>query len=322
MRLYCTYFDDGYLSRGTVMIESLLQHDSKAEVWVLALTPRVARELNDRFGESITVVPLPVLESCEPVLLRLKRERSALEYIFTLTAPWTRYVMQQAGDRGGWVTYLDADLFFFSSTEPVFSEIEPASVAIVEHRYPATRRGLSKYGTYNVGWVGFRNDEEGGRCLDWWAQACLQWCYDRVDEGRFADQGYLDQFTQHTDSLVVVSNPGVDLAPWNLGRHRVRTSAYGPLVDGHPVVCFHFHGVWKRGDRYFWKNSNYHAVTTRTIRESLFRPYLQALAAVEEDYGAGFVDSRQRGLLPRFKTALKTAIARIVGDTLALRNDD
>ena len=33
------------------------------------------------------------------------------------------------------ITYLDADLLFYSSFEPIFNEIGNSSIAIIEHRF-------------------------------------------------------------------------------------------------------------------------------------------------------------------------------------------
>ena len=43
-RLYCTYFDAGYLSRGVVMLESLIACDPEAHVYVLALDEGMSSE--------------------------------------------------------------------------------------------------------------------------------------------------------------------------------------------------------------------------------------------------------------------------------------
>jgi hypothetical protein len=167
-----------------------------------------------------------------------------------------------------------------------------------------------------VGWVGFRNDEEGRRCLDWWVEATLEWCFDRVEDGKFADQGYLDSFTDQTARLRVIANPGVDLAPWNLARHTVRSVRSQAIVDGVPAVCFHFHGIWKRGDRYYWKNFRYHARTTSVVREVLFAPYLRELSRVAGEVQPYVADARHRGRAAGVRSRLKTVLARLVGDSL------
>ena len=42
MRHYCTYFDEGYLSRGLVLYRSLEALGEPFRLWVLALTPACA----------------------------------------------------------------------------------------------------------------------------------------------------------------------------------------------------------------------------------------------------------------------------------------
>ena len=64
-----------------------------------------------------------------------------------------------------WVTYLDGDLFFFVSPAIIYEELEDASVAIIPHRYPPKLARLRKFGTYNVGWVGARNDSDGAAVI-------------------------------------------------------------------------------------------------------------------------------------------------------------
>ena len=40
---------------------------------------------------------------------------------------------------------------------------------------------LLRFGTYNVGWVGARNDPDGFEAVTWWRQKCIEWCHDYVD---------------------------------------------------------------------------------------------------------------------------------------------
>ncbi len=81
--------------------------------------------------------------------------------------------------------YLDADLYFFAPPSKVRAEEGQASVGIVPHRYAPEQAHLLQYGRYNVGWVSFKNDATGRACLEWWRERCIEWCFDRVEKGRF-----------------------------------------------------------------------------------------------------------------------------------------
>ncbi len=140
------------------------------------------------------------------------------------------------------ITYLDADLFFFADPKPIFEEIGDRSIAIIGHRYPPQLHHLLEFGIYNVGWLSFRRDENGLACLQRWRQQCLEWCYDRAEEGRYADQKYLDDWPESFQSVVVLRHKGANLAPWNLANYRIHRAQDRVWVDDDPLIFYHFQG--------------------------------------------------------------------------------
>ena len=276
---YCTYFDGAYAPRAEVLVETLREQGDDKPVFALALDDAAFAAIESMGHLGVHGVRLTDVESEFPQLRSVKESRSRMEYVFTLT-PWlVRWALTQSKPNS-WVTYLDADMAFFSSTDPLYEAIESSSVAIVEHRFTWDQAWRSKYGRFNVAWVGFRNGDQGRACLEWWAEQCLEWCHDEVSNGRFADQGYLDKFPELFSGVAIIDHPGADVAPWNLRRHRIALGGSGEVqVDGSPLVFFHFHGLRSAGNRYRFKHLPYLARTTATIRDHVYRPYCQALAA-------------------------------------------
>jgi hypothetical protein len=135
------------------------------------------------------------------------------------------------------LTYLDADLYFFDSVEPVYQELRKGSILIIPHRFPDSLKHLEKYGIYNVGLLSFRRDNNGFTCLKWWREKCLEWCYDRVEDGKFADQKYLDDWPERFIGVIVLQNKSIGLAPWNLKDY-----------NGLPIIMYHFHGLRRISD--------------------------------------------------------------------------
>ena len=78
---------------------------------------------------------------------------------------------------------------------------------------PEALRGEEKYGKFNVGILGFRNDAEGLRCLRAWRAQCNAWCHDRIEDGKFADQKYLDTWPEAFRTLVVSEHPESAVLP-------------------------------------------------------------------------------------------------------------
>lgn len=279
--VYCTYFDRNYFSRGITMINSLRQQGDSRKIYILALDDFVFHMTTNLNNESIIPITLTELENEFPELLKAKRFRSSMEYIFTLTPYLTMYV-QNLETSAVWTTYLDADLCFFSTTEPIYEELQNSSVAIIRHRFTSDQRWRLKYGTYNVSWVSFRNDDSGRKCVRWWAESCLNWCSDVPSEGRFADQGYLDQFHSIANAVHEIGHPGANLAPWNIRSHKLNFLENGVVqVDGKELIFFHFHGLKLDGSRFYFKHVPYLVKTTKNIREFIYRAYCENIFRID-----------------------------------------
>lgn len=319
MATYCTYFDEGYASRGELMIRSLLRVEPQATVWVLAMTEHADRLVRDRLVPKVRVVSLAEFEQARPDIARTRGERSRAEYMFTCTPGWIRYVMDRVEDRQ-WVTYLDADLYFFRSPSTIYGQLAEGSVGLVAHNFVWFRQDLNRFGRYNVGWVSFRNDEAGRDCAMWWDERCVEWCFDRVDDGRFADQRYLDTFPEITEGLVELQGRGVNAAPWNISGQRIEVDEHGPLVGGEPLFFFHFHGIKRRNDRFYLRNWYYGVRPTASIHDILYRPYLRQLFQLDREISSQSTNARSRGRFA-IRSDVGLLLSRLCGDSLTVTGE-
>ena len=190
MRYYCTYFDRHYLLRGLALYRSLQAHGEPFTLWVLCFDAESCDALRRLDRADLVPIPLDDFERGDAELLAAKQDRSRVEYYFTCTPSLPRYILDRS-PQVDLITYLDADLFFYASPEPIFDELGDGSILIVAHRFPPGRPHLWLSGIYNVGLLAFRRDARARECLEWWRARCLEWCYDRMEPGRFADQKYL-----------------------------------------------------------------------------------------------------------------------------------
>ena len=285
-RVYCTYFDHNYLSRGLALYHSLLRHAPGARLWVLCLSEACHRVLALLDLPGLVLVRLADFEAADPEVAATKSTRSTVEYYFTCTPAWMLHVADREPD-AEWITYLDGDLYFFASPEAVYSELGSAAVAIIPHRYAPNLTKRRVFGTYNVGWVGARNEPDGIAVIKWWRQRCIEWCHDYVDGDRYADQGYLDSFSRLSTRVKAVENVGANLAPWNIANYRIDFRDGLVTIDAiHPLIFFHFQGL-RKGLLWFIFNSHriFGAPFSRHTREHIYRPYVDELLAVEKITG-------------------------------------
>jgi hypothetical protein len=316
-RAYCTYFDSGYLSRGLALIDSLRAHGDGSPVWILALDEAARSYLEGAALPDVFILTMADIEAAEPLLRPLKPGRSRMEYIFTSTPLLMRWVMALQPSAETVVIYLDSDLFFFDDPNLVLEALGSGSVGIIEHKYPARlAQRLAKYGRFNVGWVGIRADARGHECLDWWASSTLEWCFDKPENGKYADQGYLDQFPAKFESVVVLESKGFNLAPWNTGGQSLTVSNSSVEVNGtDPLVFFHFHGLRHVGNWFVSSQLIYGAQMSRVLRDAVYLPYVKVLdiqdRVVLAALGKPATNKRGNGLRGLVSRARKNAIDRV-----------
>jgi hypothetical protein len=142
------------------------------------------------------------------------------------------------------ITFLDADLAFFSDPGPLFDELGDASIMIVPHRHADRWLELDgEIGPYNSGTFTIRPDTNGLSALRWWRERCLEWCYKRIEDGKFGEQKYLEEFPERFDGVHVLQHPGAGVGPWNSERYTLERRDGCLLVDGLPVIFYHYQSV-------------------------------------------------------------------------------
>lgn len=238
-RYFCTLFDSGYLLKGLAMIRSLARFCSGMKIYVLCMDDQAKYILEHLDLPFVTCITLSEVENEE--LLKAKAGRGVAEYCWTLSSCFTWHVMQ-AYPEIDFLTYVDADLLFYSDVQPLFDEIGDASIAIIEHRFTPRLKDREVNGRFCVEWDSFRRDEQGLACLSRWREQCIEWCYYRLEDGKMGDQKYLDEWPSRYSKCHILMHPGAGIAPWNYAQYRFGKDAAGNIaVNGAPLIFYHFH---------------------------------------------------------------------------------
>ncbi|WP_298885722.1 hypothetical protein [uncultured Bradyrhizobium sp.] len=257
------------------MIDSMRSFDSDSTVWILCLSSICHQALQELRKPNVRLINLEILEKATPGLSAARANRSQVEYYFTCTPSLMEFTLAQADD-GDVVTYVDGDLFFFDDPRVLLQEMGDNSVAIIPHNF--LKPSLQRFGLFNVGWVSFRNDTIGRAVSRWWQARCIEWCFDMVESDRYADQKYLDSFSQLTNRLTIIRHPGANLAPWNIRQDELSKKDGKVYVRGAPLIFFHFHALKIHFDALFLaKHVPYGSSYTKFIREEIYRPYAKTL---------------------------------------------
>ncbi len=277
MYYFCTYFDSNYLTRGLALHESLCKHANPFHLWILCLDDVSFDFLSKRKLLNVSLIQLSDIENWDARLRDAKNNRSKIEYYFTLSPFFPSYVLK-TNSQVDLVTYLDADLYFYSDVGPIFKELGNNSILIIGHKFSAKNLYHEKYGSYNVGFLSFRRDVQGEQCLASWQGKCLEWCSNRSEGDRFADQKYLDKWPQQFKNVIVLQNKGANVAPWNLDNYKVRHINGKIYIDDSPLIFYHFHDLYRlHASFYLTGLQKYYTRLNKTVANFLYIPYIKKI---------------------------------------------
>ena len=302
---FCTLFDANYLARGLVTYESLMSvTEGSAHLYVFAFDDLCLTTLKAINLPNLIVISLAEFEDAD--LLRIKPTRSRGEYCWTCTSSTIHYCLRTF-DLPHCI-YIDADMVFYQNPQVLLDEMPPtANVLITEHRYTPQYDKSKLSGKYCVQFMYFDNSENGKKVLNWWRDRCLEWCFNRHEDGKFGDQKYLDDWLTRFQGVYSLQHLGGGLAPWNVQKfdfQLVKNKISGNLKPKNgqnteganfEAVFFHFHGVKLfENDKAIFAPKMY--VLTDTVKAIFYHPYLQKLKNAQTKLTAFDAKFKQLGV--------------------------
>ena len=197
------------------LYHSLIKREKNSHLYVFAFDDYTFDILIKLNLPHLTPISLKDFEDEE--LLKIKPTRTISEYCWTCSSSTVLYCLEKFNLPA--CTYVDADLFFFSSPQPLIDELGSNSISLSEHHHAhGKEQEVLLRGKYCVQFMTFKNDERGLAALKWWREQCLKWCYNRVEDGKFGDQKYLDDWLERFPGTYVIKN-GAAIASWNVDRY-------------------------------------------------------------------------------------------------------
>ena len=241
MKTFVTYCTRDYILHALTSLESALSLHAEASARLICV-------------DSIHDLPILPVELWRKVKLsnldeypvtRLQysnflRSRSKFESLISIK-PQLLFELCKSLPENEMVIYQDTDVIFFSEmdTYPGFSSKH--SVYIFEHQY-RLKKDFYPHGKYNAGFLVLKNNSSSQTFLEEWSSKCHEWCYLRVENGKYADQKYLEELSRY--SYVSAENS----KQINLGMHffdggsNLKSTKKRVLLDNRELICFHFHG--------------------------------------------------------------------------------
>ncbi|MEI6213330.1 MAG: hypothetical protein WCP10_04425 [Desulfuromonadales bacterium] len=175
------------------------------------------------------------------------------------------------------ITYVDADIMFFYDPEVLFEELNNCSASVVSHNYTPAFDNTPIAGKFCVQFNAFRNNMKSREVLNYWKACCFK--YSKWMPSNYPGQLSLDYWPELFEGVRVIQHSGAGVAPWNIQKFKVTNDDGKILVNGYPIVFYHFH-------EYAW-DSNGHPFLSRyplsaAAVELIYQPYTSVLREIQE----------------------------------------
>lgn len=283
---YFTICSSNYLAYALTLYNSLRQAAPEAAE---NFTVFLADELNEARRKGL---PFPVVEAREigiPTFWDMAFRYSVIEFNTAIKPSCFKYLFRR-GDVDA-AMYLDPDLFVNAPlTEAIQALEDGKDVVLTPHTLTPLEDGFDpddlrilRTGTYNLGFLALRNSTPAGALLDWWERKLSDQCIIDLDAGIFVDQKFMDLAPSFCEHTFVLHHPGYNAAYWNLAGRTVTREGEAWLVNGRPLVFFHFSGVRPGSPKVFSAHQNRFGPDDLGDLKPLFLYYLEQIAANDHD---------------------------------------
>lgn len=315
---FCTLFDSNYLHFGLSLHDSLQRNCKNFHLYIFAFDKKCEDFLKELSLKNVTIISLKEFE--DEKLLAIKSTRTKGEYCWTSTASTILYVLKNFQVES--CTYLDSDIYFFSDPSCLIEEMNDKSVLITEHRYPEENDQSEMSGKYCVQFMTFKNNQKALEVLNWWRDACINWCYNRHEDGKFGDQKYLDDWMTRFDCVHELQNIGGGVAPWNFARYEFFSRGKKTfLIERNTqkkseMIFYHFHGLKLIDSSSVQLTFNEYEVSKSCLK-NIYKPYLKVMESTtskSESYSDFLkeIKNKRCGFVKRVKIFLNIGKKNII----------
>ena len=214
--------------------------------------------------------------------------RYSLLELNTAVKPWVlEWLFEHEGfDR---VVYIDPDIYVFDRLTDVEEILDAGALMVLtphltgmldDDGFPG-ELDILRTGSFNLGFIALSRHPSLGRFLKWWQGKLEFTCMVEPDKGFFYDQRWMDFAPGMFDDVVILRHDGYNVAHWNLYQRNITVQGGKYLVNGKPLVFWHFSSFSSRdpdGPEQLSKNHDRVQLTNREPIKSIARNYATRLA--------------------------------------------
>jgi hypothetical protein len=247
VKIAFTICSNNYLAQARILITTLLEHNPDYK-FILGLVDKKSLLLDYNFDNRLEVIEVDELDLNEHYDIYAKYNIIELN---TSVKPSYFKRIKQLHPKAALIIYLDPDIAIFGKLSEIEIAAETKSILLTPHiltpidldEHEPSENTFLNYGIYNLGFIALAFwDKQVYAMLDWWEQRTLSLGFDRVCDGIFVDQLWINLVPVYYENVKIICNPGVNMAPWNLHERKLSKDSNGKykVNINFDLIFYHF----------------------------------------------------------------------------------
>ena len=281
-----TVITNSYLSRAILLANSLLRHSPSTVLYICILDLKLDKT------KSLTPQNVKIIYPIEEIsgIKQLTFSYNLIEACTAIKPTVAKHIMERENLQN--ILYFDPDLYFVSDPKMLWKELDKSSFILTPHMlHPSNSvqgiedheiNGSLSLGVFNLGFFGVKNNSQGNKILDWWAERLTSYCLDDRQNGLFTDQKWVNLIPLFFDEVTILKHSGVNVASWNIAEREIRLirGKYVISKSQEPLIFYHFSG-YDSGAHYIMLKR----YSTNEVPLSLYREYKRKLHEIRKEIG-------------------------------------
>lgn len=281
MKLVFTICSNNYLAQAKILGDSLLEENPNYK-FIIGLCDELSDDIDYSFFDNVEIIPVSqiniycfnqIIEKYDIIELNTSIKPSFFKFLIN------KYCNLET------IIYFDPDIQIFNKLSLLEEYLMHDDILITPHVLnPIGVDDLSpsenlflNFGIYNLGFLAVNPKSQNVlSLLDWWEEKTLKIGYNRVSEGLFVDQLWINLVPIFFKKVKILSEYGFNAAPWNLHERNLVNKRDGQYLmsDNSKLVFYHFSSYNYKIPELFSKSYNrYNSVILTNEIKEIYRDY-------------------------------------------------
>jgi len=273
MNIIFTICSANYLASAKTLQQSVLMHNP-GNKFIYIIADKINNRIPLEFFEGVEFIEAENLEI--PYFTEILNNYNLTEFN-TAIKPFAIEYLHKKYNAEKFI-FFDPDIIVFKNVDFIWDHLNTYDFIVTPHLLePIVNEEFYHHqvaalntGIFNFGFVAFNYSNNTEKIISWWKHHMINHGHSNSIIGEFYDQKIMNLLPIYTDKLLILKNPGCNVAGWNVHERTITKTNNGYLVNNTELIFYHYSGfIFDNSSNFISKHNNLKIENNKFIKEIL-----------------------------------------------------